>query len=204
MLRELFRVPGTDFAVYSYGLMLVIAILAAVWLAKALARRRGIDPELFVNAGLLALVSGVVGAAAEPCAGELAALYGCRAELGSATVDDGQHPEGGLTYYGGFLLATPVLIWYAIHKRVPVRVGMDIIAVPDGGARVWARRVPAQRVLLWAGVCNGAWRCDSPYYSDVYVEQVQKGEIEPPRELLVSEVGGQRLLKPDEAKGIQS
>src|SRR5205814_9150448 len=36
--------------------------------------------------------------------------------------------SGGLTYYGGFLLATPALIGYAIWKRVPLRLGMDIVA----------------------------------------------------------------------------
>ena len=35
---------------------------------------------------------------------------------------------GGLTYYGGFLLAFPVLVLYARKTKVPVRIGMDIIA----------------------------------------------------------------------------
>ena len=62
MYRELFRVPGLDWPIYSYGVLLVIGTLAAIWLAKVLARRRGFNPEIFVNAGLLALLSGVLGA----------------------------------------------------------------------------------------------------------------------------------------------
>src|SRR6185369_5062270 len=65
MLQELFRIPIPGFGelpIFSYGLMLVIGFLAAIQLAKFLARRMGIDPEIFVNAGLIALVTGIIGA----------------------------------------------------------------------------------------------------------------------------------------------
>src|SRR5687768_18590468 len=66
MLQELFRIPlpGSlpDLPIWSFGLMMVIGLLAALQLAKYLARRAGLDPELFVNAGLIALVAGVIGA----------------------------------------------------------------------------------------------------------------------------------------------
>ncbi len=201
MLRELFRIPGTDFAVYSYGLMLVIAILAAVWLAKALARRRGMDPELFVNAGLLALVSGVVGA-------RLSHVLENWSHYMNPSLDWSQRlwmminiREGGLTYYGGFLLAFPVLVWYGVHKKVSVRVGMDVIAPCLMVGLAFGRIGCLLNGCCYGQEYNGACAVTFPYYSDAYVEQVQKGEIVPPRELLVAEVGGQRLLKPDEAKG---
>src|SRR5689334_18877037 len=62
MLQELFRIPGLDLPIYSYGLMMVIGFLAAIQLAKYLATRSGLDPEIFINAGLLALVTGIIGA----------------------------------------------------------------------------------------------------------------------------------------------
>lgn len=36
--------------------------------------------------------------------------------------------SGGLTFYGGFLLATPCTILYGIIKKVPIKTGMDIVA----------------------------------------------------------------------------
>src|SRR5438874_1274915 len=51
-----------DIRIYSYGLMLVIGFLLAVELAKFLARRSGLNPEVFANAAMLALLAGVVGA----------------------------------------------------------------------------------------------------------------------------------------------
>src|SRR5262245_17612495 len=64
MLQEVFRIPTPwgSIPIFGYGLMMVVGFLCAVQLAKFLARRSGIDPELFVNAALIALVAGVAGA----------------------------------------------------------------------------------------------------------------------------------------------
>src|ERR1051325_10728896 len=64
MLPELFHfsLAGHEIHLYTYGLMMIIGFFAAVYLAKFLASRSGLDGEIFVNAGLLALVSGVIGA----------------------------------------------------------------------------------------------------------------------------------------------
>ena len=42
--------------------MLVIGFFVSLELAKFLARRSGLDPEVFVNAALIALVTGIIGA----------------------------------------------------------------------------------------------------------------------------------------------
>ena len=61
MYQEVLRIPmpGSlpDLAVPAFGLMMVIGFLAGLALAKFLARRSGLDPELFVNAGLIALIN---------------------------------------------------------------------------------------------------------------------------------------------------
>ena len=62
MLQEIFRIPFLDSPIYGYGLMLVIGFLLATQLARFLARRSAMDPEIFVTAGLVALISGVAGA----------------------------------------------------------------------------------------------------------------------------------------------
>ena len=62
MLQEIFRIPGTNISIHGYGLMLVIAFLLAVQVARFLARRSHIDPEALTNAALIALITGVIGA----------------------------------------------------------------------------------------------------------------------------------------------
>src|SRR5204863_4232739 len=59
-----FKLPiiGNEIVIHGFGMMLVIAFLSAMGLAKFLARRSKIDPRLFENAALLALFSGVIGA----------------------------------------------------------------------------------------------------------------------------------------------
>jgi hypothetical protein len=55
-----FRIPILDLPIYGYGLMVVLGFLAAIQTARYLARRVGINPEFFVNAGLVAIISGVI------------------------------------------------------------------------------------------------------------------------------------------------
>ena len=118
MLQELFRIPFIDRPVYGYGLMLVIGFLAATQLAKFLAARCKLNGELFVNAALLALLFGVLGARLSHIFESIAAHTGEFAENGRTASENFMAmlnlSSGGLTFYGGFLLATPVLIGYAL------------------------------------------------------------------------------------------
>jgi len=79
--------------------------------------------------------------------------------------------SGGLTYYGGFLLAFPVTVLYGVKKKVPIRLGMDIIApclmIGLGFGRIGC---------FLNGCCHGAecdlpWAVRFPYYSNAYIDQ---------------------------------
>ncbi|WP_428937210.1 prolipoprotein diacylglyceryl transferase [Fontivita pretiosa] len=124
----LFRLPVLNVPIYSYGLMMVIGFLAAIQLAKFLARRSGIDPEIFVNAGLIALIAGVVGARLSHVIENFHQYTDPSRSAWANFVDAINIRSGGLTYYGGFLLAFPILVLYAIKKKVPLKLGMDIVA----------------------------------------------------------------------------
>ena len=60
MMPILFNIPFVGWPIYSYGLMMVVGFLASIQLGKYLARRCGFDPEIFVNVGLIALITGVL------------------------------------------------------------------------------------------------------------------------------------------------
>src|SRR5688500_19646190 len=112
MHPELFRIPGIDFAINSYGVILIAGFLLALQVGKFLARRAGHDPEVYVNAGIVALIAGVFGArlshvienwpqysdAADGFMGNLLEAVNLR--------------SGGLTFYGGLLFALPGVIAY--------------------------------------------------------------------------------------------
>src|SRR5947207_11229188 len=100
----LFRIPGLGLPIYSYGVMLVIGFLLCLELAKFLARRVGIDPELFVNAGMIALVAGVIGARLSHVLENIHQYTDPHRTVWENFFDAVNIRSGGLTFYGGFIL----------------------------------------------------------------------------------------------------
>jgi phosphatidylglycerol:prolipoprotein diacylglycerol transferase len=198
MLQELFQIPLPHFLqnllgrpylpIYGYGLMLVIGFLLAAQLARFLARRCGFDGEAFVNAGLLALITGVIGARlshileslADPTNQEFARNGHTAWENFKAMLNVS---SGGLTFYGGFLVATPVLIFYAIRKRIPLLKGMDIIAPCLMIGLAFGRIGCYLNGCCFGEECGLPWGARFPYGSNAFVEQYEKGEIVIPSEL---------------------
>lgn len=203
MLPELFRIPGLNLPIYSYGLMLVIGFLLAAALAKFLARRAGLDAEVFVNAGIVALIAGVAGARLSHVL-ENWAVYTDASRSGwenfKAALDI---RSGGLTFYGGFIFATPVVLLYGWLKKVPLLRGMDVVA-PCVMVGLALGRVGC----FLNGCCYGATcyvdampTVSYPFGSPAYVDHYHQGILpqSPPDELMIplSEVG--RTLVPREA-----
>lgn len=200
MLKKLFEIPGLDVTIYSYGLMLVIGVLSAVWLAMSLARRKGMDPDLFLNAGLLALLTGVIGARITHVLENLPLYTGGGRSAGEMIWDMVNIREGGLTYYGGFLFATPALILYGMKKKVSVRVGMDIIAPALMVGLAFGRIGCFLNGCCFGSVYDGACAVQFPYYSDAYLHHVESRQIIPARELVGEDARGvERLLPPEVA-----
>ncbi|MGD1276200.1 MAG: prolipoprotein diacylglyceryl transferase [Tepidisphaeraceae bacterium] len=199
MLQEIFRFSllGHEIPVYGYGLMLVVAFLACVKTGQWLGKGRGIHPDVIVNAAIIALVSGVIGARLchvlenfhEYTRHELSFWR----NLGNAA----DMRAGGLTFYGGFLLATPCCIFYAWKKKVPILTGMDVVAP------VLMVGLAVGRIGCFLNGCCYGERCDLPwavrfpYDSEAYVDQFAKGQITVPPELLrVAGDGSYRLISP--------
>jgi phosphatidylglycerol:prolipoprotein diacylglycerol transferase len=209
MWPQILRIPlplhlpiiGDQIVIYSYGLMLVIGFLAATQLARFLARRSGLDGEVFINAALWALISGIVGARLSHILENLSQFTRADRSLAANIAEMFNLQSGGLTYYGGFLLAFPTLLWYARRKKVPIRLGMDIVApclmIGLGFGRIGC---------FLNGCCYGAEAqvaCSVcfPYHSNAYVDQYYRGRLAkpPPAELLTLDRNGKpRLRTPDE------
>lgn len=108
------------FTIYSYGLMLAIGFIVASYLLTAELKRKRLDPALGNSITLIALVAGVAGS-------KLLYLI----ENWSAFVAD---PIGmafspsGLTFYGGFLLATFAIWLYLRRKKVGFLIAGDAVA----------------------------------------------------------------------------
>ncbi len=195
MLQEFFRFHIPDWVplihgthpIYGYGVMLVIGFLLATQLAKFLARRslpksvKGEPGDLFVNAALIGLVAGIVGARLSHVLENISEFTKADRSAWQNFVSMIDLSSGGLTYYGGFLLAFPILVGYAIWKKIPVKLGMDIIApclmIGLGLGRVGC---------FLNGCCYGA-TCDPhawyatqfPYGSPPVQEELRDSKIAP-------------------------
>ena len=202
MYQQLFKIPFLNVPIYGYGLMLVIGFLGAIQLGKALAKRCGLDPELFVNAGLLALVTGVGGARISHVLENLAYYTNPQRSAWANFLDAINIRSGGLTYYGGFLLAFPSLVLYARWKKIPIRLGMDIVApcvmVGLGFGRVGC----FLNGCCYGATCDLPWAVHFPYYSIPYREEIAEGRVQPPDMLMRVDSNGHVMdvLSPAEIK----
>jgi phosphatidylglycerol:prolipoprotein diacylglycerol transferase len=105
-----------------YGLILVVAAGAAIWLAQREARRRGIGPEIVSDAAIWVGVAALVGGRV---------LYVVQNELPTLS----EHPThllmvwmGGLSFYGGLVGAIVALVMFARRRGIPVLAVLDIAA----------------------------------------------------------------------------
>jgi phosphatidylglycerol:prolipoprotein diacylglycerol transferase len=205
MLQIIFRLHlfGHEIPIYGYGLMLVVAFIACILTSQWLGRCSGIDPELFSNAVLIGLISGVIGA--RLC--HILENFGAYTRSDFSVLQNLRHMidirEGGLTYYGGFLFATPCCILYAIKNKVPILLGMDIVApvlmIGLGIGRIGC---------FLNGCCYGVqsdlpWAVSFPYYSEPYFDQFEHGQIMPPQELLTLSTDRRLILLPKNSLQMQ-
>jgi|ERR1041384_627348 phosphatidylglycerol:prolipoprotein diacylglycerol transferase len=108
------------FTIYSYGLLLGVGfILASIVLTKEM-RRKGLDPNLGSTVTLLAIVFGIAGS-------KLLYLienweYASRDPVGMA------FSPGGLTWYGGFILATIAIMIFVRRRKIPFLAVCDAAA----------------------------------------------------------------------------
>lgn len=196
MLPELFRIPFLNLPIYGYGLMMVIGFLGAQALAKALARRSGVNPAFFDNAVLVALVAGVAGARLSHVLENLDVYTNPARSAWANFVDAINITSGGLTFYGGFLLAFLACMIYAVRQKVPLRHLMDI-AAPCVLIGLGLGRVGCfLNGCCYGAECHVPWAVEYPYHSIAYTDQFDHAEIRPPTELLVETPHGEQLADP--------
>jgi phosphatidylglycerol:prolipoprotein diacylglycerol transferase len=118
MYPELFKIG--PLTVYSYGLMLGISFIIASWLLTKEVDRRKLYPNLATEITLLAIIFGIIG-------GKLFHLFENWSEFVEDPIGMAFSP-GGLTFYGGLILAIIAIFIYARRKKIPFLVIADVAA----------------------------------------------------------------------------
>jgi phosphatidylglycerol:prolipoprotein diacylglycerol transferase len=122
MFPELFEVPFTDLTVKSYGLLMVIGFLLAVYVIRRLSRDITPDPQLITNAALYSLIAGVLGA-------RLFYVIHYIENFKDNPLSVFAIWEGGLELLGGVILAITVIALYLRYHKLPIRKYLDILAI---------------------------------------------------------------------------
>jgi len=116
--------------VRGYGVMLMLATVAAVALAAYRAWQVGIDPEVIYSLAFVMFIAGILGARlffvveywdeefSPRQTGSLVATLWAIVNV----------PKGGLVVYGSVLFGVPAGIWFCLRRRLPVLAVGDIIA----------------------------------------------------------------------------
>jgi len=165
MHPELFKIPLTELTVKSYGLMIVIGFLMAVWLIRRLSRDITPDPQMITNAALYSLIAGVAGA-------RLFYVLHYFERFKDDMLSVFVIWNGGLELLGGVILAIIVIFAYLCYHKLPIRQYLDILAIALLLALAFGRIG-----CFLSGCCFGkpasvAWAVRFPYGSDAYYSQV--------------------------------
>lgn len=106
--------------VYAYGFSLALAFIVGTYLAKIEAGRQDLAPEKILNLSLILAVSAILGARI------LYVLQNLKFYI--------NHPQqilmlhrGGLSFYGGFVLAIIFAVVFLKRQRLPVFKTFDIV-----------------------------------------------------------------------------
>jgi len=192
MKPVIFTIPGINWDVPGFGLMMTIAFLTAIWWATRRAVRSGANPDVILNLGFVGLIAGAVG-----CRAMYVIHYwdqfryrGNWLDIAWAVVDV---RRGGLEFYGGFVLTVICVVWWLWRvEKVSLRWYLDIVA-PSAALGLAIGRIGCfLNGCCFGGVCDLPWAVTFPYASNAQMEQ-WKAKLpgsELPQELLYTYAGG--------------
>jgi phosphatidylglycerol:prolipoprotein diacylglycerol transferase len=125
----LFTIPGINWDVPGYGLMLMIGLFVSIWWAARRAMKSGANPDVILNCGFIAIIAGVVGSRAMYVIHYWNEQFANRGDFLQTAWAVINVSKGGLEFYGGLILtAIAVLVWLRVWEKVSIRWYLDIIA----------------------------------------------------------------------------
>jgi phosphatidylglycerol:prolipoprotein diacylglycerol transferase len=107
--------------VHSFSVMLILAFLLGVWIARKRAPKFGFDPGKISDASMIALFAGVIGARVLFILQELPYYIQHKDELFSVQFQ-------GLTSFGGLLFGLGAYWWFAWRQKRSLKDVLDVVA----------------------------------------------------------------------------
>ncbi len=115
-------------AVRTYGFLLALAFVLGIWFAGKRARKRGMNMDWIPDLSLIILVTAIVGSRFFYVIRHLEEFEGHRWDMINPIQSSGEIGIGGLSMFGGFVLAIICSMFYLRLKRLNVQKIADILA----------------------------------------------------------------------------
>lgn len=119
MYRILFSIGS--FPIYSYGVMLALAFIVGIFLAMQEAKKNGEDPERILDLSLYVILGALIG-------GRLGYILLYLDYYLKNPVRILYFRQGGLSFFGGFLIAYILCWWYVKISKISFWKYADIVA----------------------------------------------------------------------------
>ena len=107
--------------IHTYGVLVAAGFLLGLGLAVRQARREGIPPDKIVDLGFYVLLSALIGS-------RLLFILINAGHYIKNPLEIFKIWEGGLVFYGGVLLAVPIVLWYVRKNALGLWITADLFA----------------------------------------------------------------------------
>lgn len=139
-----------SFTIYTYGFFVAVGFLAATLFISKTTKSDIISQDNLYSLFLYTIIAAIVGA-------RLLYVLTNIGDFIKAPLDIFKIWQGGLVYYGGFIVAVLYVIWYTKRKKVPLGRLSDTIAPALGLGHFFGRIG-----CFFAGCCYGK-SCELPW-----------------------------------------
>jgi len=176
MHPNLFEIPLLKLKIGTFGPMMVLGFLAALFLMRRLARRANLDHTIMTDAAIYSLIAGVIGARAFFVIHHFDQFRGNLFGIVAAW-------RGGLEFLGGVITAACVLLLYLRFSKLPVRRYLDILVIGLMVGLAIGRIGCFLNADCFGKPTNLPWGVRFPYKSFVYISQInpdpKRNRLEP-------------------------
>ncbi|MHC4881489.1 MAG: prolipoprotein diacylglyceryl transferase [Planctomycetota bacterium] len=166
MHPELFEIPFLHITVKSYGTLMVIGFLAAVWLMRRMMKRSGQNPDHIANVAMYALICGIAGA-------RVFYVIHYHDLFRNRPMEVFAVWQGGLELLGGVIAAIVFLVSYLYFKKLPKRLYLDVLAVGLMVGLGFGRIGCLMNGCCYGKCSDASWAVQFPYGSPAFCSQTQ-------------------------------
>lgn len=176
-------VPGRGLPIRGYGVMMLIAVVTGVSLARIRAKQAGFHPEVIMNLAFWLFAAGIVGGRVFYVVEYWPEYRG--APLPTLIAETANFAKGGLVVFGAFFGAAAAFVVFCRRHRLPMLALADVIAPSLLIGQSIGRIGCFFSGCCYGGACTLPWAVAFPPESPVYMRQLETGQLP---------IGGLRLV----------